>query len=313
MEYINAFLQYLTTQKRYTDHTERAYRTDLAQLAAFVAQQYPDLPPPTVVQLRLRHLRAWVAHLSSECQHDATSIRRKIAAVKSFYKYLLKHQLTDHNPTTALLLPKLPQPLPTTISQPHMKTLLTLVATPPQQPTPDDFAAVRNQLAIELLYGLGIRSGEALQLHDRHLHGNIATIMGKGSKQRNLPILPYLQQLIQQYQQVREATFGQLSHPYLLTTNSGEPLYARMLHRIVRQYLGAVTTQQKRSPHVLRHSFATHLLDQGADLNAIKSLLGHSNLSATQIYTHNSIERLKEVYQQAHPQGDTEPTPSLND
>lgn len=300
MQYFADFLKYLQHEKRYSEHTLRAYESDLAQFNEFLTQNYPtQQTDQTQTQIKLRHLRVWVADLSNQ-QLNTTSIRRKIAALKSYYKFLLKKQLSTTNPTTALYLPKNAERLPTFVEEPKIELLLDKVD------FGNDFAGIRNRLIIELLYGLGIRSGELLKIQHQHLLNDKIKIAGKGSKERVLPILPYLQKLITQYIDLRNATFAVLTHNHLFVTDKGDPMYARMLHRIVTQHLAIVTTQKKRSPHVLRHTFATHLLDKGADLNAIKSLLGHSNLSATQIYTHNSIERLKDVYKQAHPKGDEE-------
>ncbi len=300
MQYFADFLKYLQHEKRYSEHTLRAYESDLAQFNEFLTQNYPtQQTDQTPTEIKLRHLRVWVADLSNQ-QLNTTSIRRKIAALKSYYKFLLKKQLSTTNPTTALYLPKNAERLPTFVEEPKIELLLDKVD------FGNDFAGIRNRLIIELLYGLGIRSGELLKIQHQHLLNDKIKIAGKGSKERVLPILPYLQKLITQYIDLRNTTFAVLTHNHLFVTDKGDPMYARMLHRIVTQHLAIVTTQKKRSPHVLRHTFATHLLDKGADLNAIKSLLGHSNLSATQIYTHNSIERLKDVYKQAHPKGDEE-------
>lgn len=296
MQYLAPFLQYLAHEKRYSEHTLRAYEGDLTQFTDFLTQNYPDQQANETL-IKLRHLRAWIADLSNQ-QINATSIRRKIAALKSYYKFLLKKELAATNPTIGLYLPKIADHLPAFVEEPKMDLLLDKVD------FGDDFVGKRNRLVIELLYGLGIRSGELLKIQHQHLQNNSLKIQGKGSKERLLPLLPYLQKLIVDYIEIKNIAFPASTHQFLLLTDKGEPIYARMIHRIVTQHLAIVTTQKKRSPHVLRHTFATHLLDNGADLNAIKSLLGHSNLSATQIYTHNSVERLKEVYKQAHPKGD---------
>lgn len=296
MQYLAPFLQYLTHEKRYSEHTLRAYEGDLMQFSNFLAQNYPEQQANETL-IKLRHLRVWIADLSNQ-QINATSIRRKIATLKSYYKFLLKKELAGNNPTIGIYLPKIADHLPAFVEEPKMNLLLNKVD------FGDDFAGTRNRLVIELLYGLGIRNGELLKIQHQHLRNSSLIVQGKGSKERLLPLLPYLQKLITNYIELKNATFPASSHQFLLLTDKGKPIYARMVHRIVTQHLAIVTTQKKRSPHVLRHTFATHLLDNGADLNAIKSLLGHSSLAATQIYTHNSVERLKEVYKQAHPKGD---------
>lgn len=298
MQHRLAFIQYITSEKRYSPHTINAYTKDLEQYNDFLMEHFPDLIKDDTL-VKLRHIRRWISQLSTD-KLSAASIHRKISALKSYYRFLLKKRLIQNNPTDALFLPEIPKRLPTVIEANKMKQLLD------ESPWAEDWRSVRDKLVIELLYSLGIRVSElvALKTKDFDFSLQIVRIWGKGGKQRNLPLLPHLVALVQQYINLKNAAFLDIDHDYLLLSNSAKPIYTKKIYQITTEYLSMVTTANKKSPHVLRHSFATHLLDGGADLNAIKELLGHRDLSSTQIYTHNSIERLREVYQQAHPKGE---------
>lgn len=298
MQHCLAFIQYITSEKHYSPHTINAYTKDLEQYNNFLMEHFPDLIKDDAL-VKLRHIRRWISQLSTD-KLSAASIHRKISALKSYYRFLLKKRLVQNNPTDALFLPEIPKRLPTVIEANKMKQLLD------ESPWAEDWRSVRDKLVIELLYSLGIRVSElvALKTKDFDFSLQIVRIWGKGGKQRNLPLLPHLVALVQQYINLKNAAFLDIDHDYLLLSNSAKPIYTKKIYQITTEYLSMVTTANKKSPHVLRHSFATHLLDGGADLNAIKELLGHRDLSSTQIYTHNSIERLREVYQQAHPKGE---------
>ncbi len=288
------FIQHIQHERRLSDHTRRAYRTDLGQFRDFVRAEF-ELSDWLLITHR--HVRAWMSSLVESGQ-GSRSIRRKLSTLKAFFRFRQERQLQEHNPTQAVQSPKVGKKLPATVEAVALQQLLD------QYLTGRDFATLRDRLMIELLYGTGIRRSELIALVDtdidlakQQLH-----IAGKGNKQRLLPFGLPIQRALEDYQAVRSQLFSEA--PRLLLTDKGKPLYPKWVYNRTRRLLGLVTTQAARHPHVLRHSFATHLSDAGADLNAIKTLLGHENLAATQIYTHNSIERLKKLYEQAHPRAE---------
>lgn len=290
--FFSDFLNYLESEKKYSSHTLTAYRNDLHQFADFVKSRYevdqlPDIHAPMI--------RSYVAELMQGGM-QARSINRKISSLKSFFKYSLQQGLIQENPMKKVVSPKTSKRLPVIVEQAKMETLLA------DMPSDSDtFPRWRDFLILELLYGTGMRLSEAIGLKESDLRLDSGTIkvLGKRNKERIIPITGGLASLLRKYIIVKQRE-GFRSEQLLLT-DKGHPAYPKLIYSIVKEHLGTVSTMKKRSPHVLRHSYATHLLDNGAELNAIKELLGHSNLAATQVYTHNSIERLKEVYRKAHP------------
>ncbi len=291
---VDVFLKYLEWEKRCSPHTLLAYQTDLKQLSAFLADTYEIHQPQDIATA---HLRAWmVSLLAANC--TPRSIHRKISAVSSWFRFLQQRAEVAQNPCSHLLLPKVGKRLPATVEAPLLDALLS------HAEFGDDFAAQRDKTLLELLYQTGLRRSELIQLRLQDVDTDqriIRVMFGKGNKERLVPFGPLLERQLRVYLAVRQQTFPQAVSDRLLLTDKGEPLYDKYVYNKVRHYLSWITAQEQRSPHVLRHSFATHLSDRGADLNAIKSLLGHSSLGATQIYVHNSVERLRQVYQQAHP------------
>jgi integrase/recombinase XerC len=287
------FIHYLQHEKRYSAHTILAYKLDLEQFLQFVAVRYELKNPSEITGVMVR---SWVVELMNE-ELKPVSVRRKLSALKTYFKFLLRERVIVQNPMLQVSSPKLGKRLPVFVPAAEMSNLLE------KRHWGDDFISQRDRLILELLYGTGMRRAElvGLKLHDIDLAQQQLHIVGKGNKARMSPIGAGLCQFIADYLSLRQSTFESIAHPYLLVTDKGAPIYPRLVYQIVRQCLSEVTTIEKRSPHVLRHSFATHLSDGGAELSAIKELLGHANLTATQIYTHNSIERLRQVYQQAHP------------
>ncbi len=293
MEAIVRFLDYIRFEKRFSPHTLEAYENDLGQFAAFLTQTYGEV---LLEDLTHFHIRSWMSALVQEGLR-ASSIRRKLSALKSFFKYMRREGLLSHSPMIAVRLPKTGKRLPVTVPEKALNQVVDAAG------LAGDFPAVRDQLALELLYQTGVRRAELLQIETAHIDLAYARmrVLGKGKKERILPLGEQLLGRIAAYLELRAQTFPDLSPDQLLLTDKGKPMSAGYLYHLVRKHLASVPALEKRSPHVLRHSFATHLLDAGADLNAIKALLGHANLAATQVYTHHNLERLRAIYDQAHP------------
>ena len=290
---IETFLQHLTFEKRLSQHTLTAYAKDLEQFKEFLEKTYQlqDL-----AKADFRMIRGWaVSMVEAELHHR--SVNRKLATLRSFYGYLLRCKAITINPMLRVSSLKTDKPLPQFVEEKSLQLLFDEIT------FPLDFEGTRDRLVLELLYGTGMRLAELITLRDGDVNAYDQTlrVFGKRSKERVVPIYKGLVEMIKQYQQFRNEQFPNTPDQSLILTNKGEPAYPVLIQRIVKKYLSAVTSLQKRSPHVLRHTFATHLLNNGADLNSIKDLLGHSSLAATQVYTHNSIEKLKKIYKQAHP------------
>ncbi|EMR03762.1 Tyrosine recombinase XerD [Cesiribacter andamanensis AMV16] len=287
------FLRYLAYERRYSAHTLTAYQADLAQYQAFLDQTFALQDPAAATH---QNIRSWVLSLV-EGGMSARSVNRKMATLRSYYKFLLKREAIQQDPTLKVRAPKVQKGLPHFVQEAEMDRLLDGI------PFPDTLEGWRDRLVLELLYGTGIRLSELLQLRVQNvnLHEGVIKVLGKRSKERVIPMARPLQALMRTYLATRSTAFAGDDHPYLILTDKGEQAYPMFVYRLVRKYLGSFTSSEKQSPHVLRHTFATHLLNRGADLNAVKDLLGHSSLAATQVYTHNSLEKLRKVFEQAHP------------
>ena len=292
MSALNNFLKFLEHQKRYAAPTLTAYSSDLNQFFQYLDGIYGSVP---LMEIKALHIRSWIVELSQA--NTAKTISRKLSALKTFFKYLLKRNLIVHNPMLKITTPKVSSRVPVVVRKTELTQLFE------QIPFSNDFIGQRDRLVLEIFYATGMRRAEliGLNLSDIDFNNRQMRVLGKGNKERMLPFSKSLADLIEQYIELRNHTFPENTDPKLFLTNKGEPMYPKMVYNLVKRYLGMVTTVEKKSPHVLRHSFATHLSDNGADLNAIKELLGHANLSATQIYTHSSVEKLKKIYQRAHP------------
>lgn len=292
-EKLKAFQQYLSLEKRYSKHTLLSYQTDLDQLCTFLQNQYELNSWEEVEPV---FLRSWLAELVGDGLTEAT-IRRKISSVRSFFRFLERRYGYTTGHAKVLTLPKLPQRLPTVVREKELEFLFETVA------FPDSYDGHRDRTILELFYTGGLRRAEliGITLDDLDFERMTIRIKGKGNKVRMLPLTRYMRGFLEHYLQVRADHWQGVSERALFLTAKGKPLYPKAVYRIVNRYLSVVSNEKKRSPHVLRHSFATHLTDSGADINAVKELLGHSSLAATQIYTHNSIEKLKKSYLQAHP------------
>ncbi|MFY0600396.1 MAG: tyrosine-type recombinase/integrase [Cyclobacteriaceae bacterium] len=291
---IEPFLKYLQYEKRFSQHTLIAYEKDLNQLQSYLSEAYEleDL-----LQVNHAILRSWVVSLI-DVGISPSSVNRKIATLKSFYKFLLAREYLDQNPAGRLKPLKAEKKLPSFVRESEMINLLDEVKVDFGQ----DFKGKRDKLLIELLYTTGIRLSELIGLKEKDvsLFQGTIKVLGKRNKERVIPIGDSFVKELKGYTEVRNTEFGGSSE-FLLVTNTGEKMYPMMVYRTVKEYLQKVTTLSKKSPHVLRHTFATHLLDKGADLNAVKDLLGHTSLAATQVYTHNSMEKLKSAFDLAHP------------
>ncbi|HNP19578.1 MAG TPA: tyrosine-type recombinase/integrase [Fulvivirga sp.] len=288
-----SFLKYLQYEKRYSKHTLTSYKLDLGQLEEFVAQNSPEL---NIQEANHSLLRGWIVSLV-ESGIQPKSINRKIASLRSYYKFLLRQGHIKKDPTVKIKVLKTSKKLPQFVNEAEMNLLLDSCD------FSDDFIGMRDRLIMELLYGTGIRLSELITLktQDVHLQNRTIKVLGKRNKERVIPFSASLEKVIKQYLQLKKFSFSIDELPNLIVTDKGEPCYPMFIYRVVKKYLNLFTTIDKRSPHVLRHTFATHLLNKGADLNAVKDLLGHTSLAATQVYTHNSLEKLKSVFDQAHP------------
>lgn len=287
-----SFLKYLQLEKRYSSHTLRSYRSDLEQFEIFCDSLTNNFVPS---EKDFKQIRAWIVSLLNG-GNTSRSVNRKISTLKTFYNYLLREGILEKNPMERVLSPKTGKKLPEFVDEKTINTLLD------NHDFGESYGGVRNRTIIELFYATGMRLSElsGLAVTDIDLYNNYIKVLGKQNKERIIPFHLELRKTIINYIDLRNREFGN-DEKQLFLTEKGKPVYDKLIYRIVNKYLGHVTTLDKKSPHVLRHTFATHMLNNGADLNAIKELLGHSNLSATQVYTHNTFEKLKESYLQAHP------------
>ncbi len=286
---IPKFLNHLEKERRYSAHTLTAYQTDLDQLEQFLKTNYEEKVELATSQM----LRSWLVQLIEDGIGNK-SINRKISSVKSLYNFLRREGKIQQSPASRLISPKMQKPLPVFVKTSEMENLLEMFQ------FEGDFSGQRDALIIEILYSCGIRLSELIGIKesDLNFYREELKVLGKRNKERIIPLHKKMLPLIKTYLELKKEQFNE---PYLLLTNKGKKLYPKFVYRKVNYYLSQVTTAEKKSPHVLRHTFATHMLNNGADLNTIKEILGHANLSATEVYTHNSIEKLKNVYNQAHP------------
>jgi len=291
---LDRFLSYLQYEKKYSEHSIVAYKQNLSDYSAFLESHEFDVSSATH-----RQVRAYLAHLM-ERKLQARSINRCISSLKTFYKFLLRENVLQDNPMVLIKMLKTPKKLPEVIQANNVVKLLetdNLFA--------KDFEGQRDRIVIELLFGTGIRRSELLHICDYDIDFNQRTIriFGKGSKERLVPITTTLINSLLNYIKLKNDKGFKNKSDKLIVTDKGEGAYGMLIYRIVTERLAIISSKQKRSPHILRHSLATALLNNGAQLNDIKELLGHGSLASTQVYTHNSVERLKSIYKQAHPKG----------
>ena len=289
---IDSFLNYLRFEKRFSPHTVISYRNDLSQFETFLAINFEDAPPTATYGM----VRSWIVQLA-EKKLDPLSINRKIACLRSYYKFLMRRDEIRKDPMTKIKVLKTKKKLPHFVKEPEMVTILD------QQQFEDTHEGWRERLVLELLYGTGIRLSELINLKENQINLQERTIkvLGKRNKERVIPFSDSLVFIINGYRKARNKTKAARDHGCFIVSDTGGRSYPMLIYRIVKKHLGEFTSVEKRSPHVLRHSYATHLLNKGAEINAVKDLLGHSSLAATQVYTHNSMEKLKKVFDQAHP------------
>jgi len=290
---VNAFLTYLSVEKRCSKHTTVSYRNDLSNLSDYLLTIYEFSTPEFATYPMLR---SWIVNLVDQEMMPKT-INRKIACLRSFYHFLQKKECITKDPTLKIRALKVKKSLPIFVEEDNMIKLLDQIE------FHNSFDSIRDKLVLELLYGTGIRLSELIGLKssDVNLYQKTIKVLGKGNKERIIPIHDTFITLSKEYTNKKKSeSFGN-NNDFFVVTNDGEQAYPMFIYRLVRKYLDQITTVDKRSPHVLRHTFATHLLNKGADLNAIKDLLGHTSLAATQVYTHNSIDKLKAIFDQAHP------------
>lgn len=288
-----SFLTYLSVEKRSSQHTYTAYKADLEKYEHFLLKEFEI---SDIQSIKPTHIRSWLASLKLE-EKTARTINRKISTLKSFYKFCLKRGLVTVSPMAAIISPKSTIKLPQFIDVKNAAVIFN------DSLFSEDYTGQLHGLILKLLYVTGIRQAELLGLKNEDISAETSTIkvLGKGKKERLIPISPSILESVISFQALKKSLNIASEERELFCTEKGKPLYQKLLYNIVNKHLSQITTIDKKSPHVLRHSFATHLSNSGADINAIKDLLGHASLAATQVYLHNNIEQLKDVYKTAHP------------
>ncbi len=294
--HIQKFLEYLEKERNYSQHTLAAYHVDLMEFMAFLGQ---DRVSPKFKEIDQHVIRSYLGHLLDRGVQRRTTAR-KLASLRSFLKYCMREGILKSNPATNVVTPKLPKRLPVYLDERSVETMMNL-------PAENTFRGVRDRAVLEMLYSTGIRLNELLQLRlrDVRLAENTVKVLGKGSKERILPLGKKAKEAVQRYLPQRESILAEggagREEQHVFLSSRAQPLDAKGVYRIVQKYITSVSEMKKHGPHVLRHTFATHLLNRGADVRAVKELLGHESLTTTQVYTHVTVERLKRIYKQAHP------------
>lgn len=289
---VQSFLTYLQSEKRLSANTILAYESDLAQFLGFLETTFPGTAPENADYNELRY---WIIQLVEDGR-GATSVNRKIACLRSFYKFLMRREVIKKDPTVKIKPLKTPKRIPSFVKEADMVRVLD------NKVFDNTLDGQRTKLILELFYGTGMRLSELLNLRENQIDliNRTVKVLGKRNKERIIPFSLNLVSIIEDYKNVRNREVENRGHGLLLVTDSGEPCYPMMVYRIVKTHL-QISSAERKSPHVLRHTYATHLLNKGAEINAVKDLLGHSSLAATQVYTHNSIEKLKKAFDLAHP------------
>jgi len=288
---INSFLNYLSLEKKYSQHTVTAYRNDLNTFQQFCVNEFED---ENIVYVNYQQIRNWIVALVNSGISNRT-INRKTSSLKSFYKFLQKTKQIEVSPLAKYQALKVAKRVQVPFSENEMENVLAM------NDEMTDFESVRNKLIVELLYSTGMRRSELINLKiaDIDFSNQVVKVLGKRNKERYIPLLNSVLNSLRKYNGLRANI--KTNQSYLLLTKKGKKIYDTLVYRIINNYFSGVSSKVKKSPHVIRHSFATHLLNEGADLNSVKELLGHSSLASTQVYTHSSLGKLKEVYNQAHP------------
>ena len=290
---VNSFLKYISYEKRYSQHTVTSYQNDLRQFAEYLSDKFNATDLAEADQFMVR---SWVLSLM-DAGVAARSVNRKIASLRAYYKFMLKREAIGKDPTAKMRLLKTPKELPDFADEKELTIQLD------SDSFKEGFEGNQQRIIMELLYGTGMRLSELLGLKEADInrHERTVKVLGKRNKERIIPLPASLMRIIDDYIADKNCRFGGNPNGFLIVNNKGEVAYPMLIYRTVKDYLNRVSSVERKSPHTLRHTFATHLLNKGADLNAVKDLLGHSSLAATQLYTHNSLERLKAVFDQAHP------------
>ncbi|MEM9300174.1 MAG: tyrosine-type recombinase/integrase [Bacteroidota bacterium] len=287
------FLKYLQFEKRYSVHTIKSYRNDLSQFDAFLLS---DFEVDSLQEANHAMVRSWMVSLVDQGL-DSRSVNRKTACLRSFYKFLLKQEVISVDPMRKVMALKTSKKLPQFLNENTINHLLDNAV------FEDTFTGWRDKLILELLYSTGTRLSEIINLKENNINlvNNTIKVIGKRNKERIIPLSKSMMAVIDGYKNSKKRSISKNDDEFLIVTETGDQCYPMLIYRTVKKYLNLFTTIEKRSPHVLRHTFATHLLNKGAELNAVKDLLGHSSLAATQVYTHNSMDKLKSAFDQAHP------------
>lgn len=290
---LQPFLDFLKFEKRYSVHTLLSYENDLAGFLSYLEQQFGPVGLPEVSHTMVR---SWLAALREEGL-TAKSINRKISSLRSFFKYHLKNGSINATPMARVISPKMPARLPVFVKEDDTRELMSSLAA-----ASEDWKSLNARMLIVIFYATGMRLSELIGLREKQVDfsNRQIKVLGKGNKERIIPVSPDVISLIREYQQMKKKEF-ETTDDVLLVTEKGRKMYPKYAYLLVNKVLGQASTLDKKSPHVLRHTFATHLMNNGADLNAVKELLGHSSLASTQVYTHNTIEKLKDIHKKAHP------------
>lgn len=291
--YINDFIEYITFQKRYSDHTSISYTNDLNGFFNYIELRFSN---NVLSDIDVSIVRSWLTFLK-ESGMEPKSLNRKMSCLRSFFNFHIKNDTVKSNPLSQMASIKFKKRLPQFIQETDINTLFTHIE------FPDTWEGKTHKLILDLLYNTGMRQAELLSLKHEHIDfsNRYIKILGKGNKERLVPVSDILLGSISRYIQSKNSDLISPNVIFLLVGKKGRPVYAKYLYLVVNAYLSAVTTVDKKSPHIMRHTFATHLMNHGAELVAIKELLGHNTLAATQVYLHNSVGRLKEVHSKAHP------------
>jgi integrase/recombinase XerC len=288
---INSFLNYLSFEKKYSQHTITAYKNDLNSFQLFYNREFDS---ENISDVNYSQIRNWIVDLVDSKVSNRT-INRKLSSLKSFYKYLQKTKQIEISPMVKHQALKISKQIQVPFSEKEIMNVLNAMD------ENIDFESIRNKLIVELLYSTGARRSELInvKVSDIDFVNETVKVLGKRNKERYIPLLKTVQISLKKYLEFRNEK--ESNYPYLLLTKKGEKVYDTLVYRIINNYFSRVSSKVKKSPHIIRHSFATHLLNEGADLNSVKELLGHSSLASTQVYTHSSLGKLKEIYNQAHP------------
>ncbi len=287
---LDGFLSFLRSEKRYSEHTCVAYKTDLEQFFRFIDVNNQD----EIKEVQLNLIRSWMIDLL-ENDYKTKSVHRKIASIRTFYKWLQRNGEIESNPAQLIRLPKL------SVSPPSFARVEEVAEDNLNPLFDESFEGVRDRLMFELLYQMGVRSSELIGILEVNVQEGSVKVLGKRNKERIIPITKKLSQLIKRYRSLKKDL--NFKNEFLLVLDNGKKIYPKFVYRKINNYLSRATELSVKSPHVLRHTFATHMLNSGAGLEVLKELLGHSNLSATQVYTHNSFSQLTNIYSQSHPRG----------